>query len=96
LKHNKLFLLSYHKIFGEQFLSWKGDLKESQHKPKLSIEEITDFIFAHPEWAATVIKNALKSTMYRIFCSCCEKLGMIKNERELGCFCNEFLNQKNS
>lgn len=103
LKHNKLFLLIYLRIFGEQFLSWMGDLKELHDKPKVSIADINDFIFKHPAWAASVIRNALGSEMYRVFCSycenftkCCEKLGVIKTEMGLGCICNEFLNKKYS
>jgi len=80
-----------------------GDLKELQQKQKLSTEEINDFTLKHSEWAASVIKNASGSEMYREFCSCFEnfakcyeKLGMIKNESDLGCIFNEFLNQNYS
>ena len=49
-----------------------GDLKELQQKQKLSTEEINDFTLKHSEGAASVIKNASGSEMYREFCSCFE------------------------
>jgi len=69
----------------------------------VSIAEINDFILEHPDWAASVIRNALGFEMYRDFClccknfgKCCEKLGSIKMETRLGCICNEFLNLEHS
>jgi len=79
------------------------DLKKLQCKPKVSIAEINDFILQHPNWAASIIRNALGFEMYIEFCLCCEnfdkcckKLGVIKRETSLGCICNEFLNQAQS
>jgi hypothetical protein len=84
-------------------LSWIEDLKRLHFKPKVSIAEINDYILEHPEWAASIIRNALGFEMYREFClccehfdKCCEKLGAIKKEAGLGCVCNEFLNQEHA
>jgi len=86
-----------------KILSWTEDLKRLHSKPKISIVEVNRFIFEHPGWAASVIRNALGYEMYREFClccenfdRCCEKLGVIKKEEELGCVCNEFMNQEPS
>ena len=79
------------------------NLKKLQCKPKVSINEINDFILQHPSWAASIIRNALGLEMYREFClccehfkKCCEKLGAVKKETGLGCICNEFFNQEHS
>jgi hypothetical protein len=79
------------------------DLRKLQYKPKLSIAEINDFILKHPNWAATIIRNALDMEMYMDFClscqnfnKCYEKLGAVKIESRLGCICNEFMNQEHS
>jgi hypothetical protein len=87
---------------GEQFLSWIEDLKRLHFKPKVSIAEINEYLLGHPEWAASIIKDAVGFEMYREFClycenfdKCYEKLGTIK-ETSFGCVCNEFLNQRNS
>ncbi len=84
-------------------MSWMGDFKKLQSKPKVSIIEINDFILQHPTWAASIIRNALEMEMYSDFCLCCEnfqkcyvKLGSVKRETRLGCICNEFLNQEHS
>jgi len=84
-------------------LDWINDLKQLHRKQKLSVAEINNFILEHPNWAASIISNALGFEMYRQFClycqnfgKCCEKLGTIKMETRLGCICNEFLNIENS
>ena len=76
------------------------DLKKLQEQ-KLSIAEINNFILKNPNWAATIIRNALELEMYLEFCLCCEnfdkcckKLGAIRKETRLGCICNEFLNKE--
>ncbi|MCW4016018.1 MAG: hypothetical protein NWF06_06585 [Candidatus Bathyarchaeota archaeon] len=81
-------------------MSWMVDLTRLQSKPKISIAAVNEFILQHPTWAASVIRNALGSEMYKEFClgcenfdNCCEKLGLIKREIGSGCICNEFLNQ---
>lgn len=79
------------------------ELKRLHFKPKVSVAEINDYLLGHPEWAASIIRNALGFEMYREFClycenfhKCYEKLGAIKKEASFGCICNEFLNQENS
>jgi hypothetical protein len=79
------------------------DLRKLQSKPKVSISEINDFILQHPNWATSIISNALGLEMYREFClccenfdECCEKLGAVKKEPSLGCICNGFLNNEHS
>jgi hypothetical protein len=88
---------------GEHFLSWLDDLKKLHFKPKVSIVEINDYLMEHPEWAASIIRNALGFEMYREFClycknfeKCYEKLGVIKEKESLGCICNDFLNQEHA
>ena len=79
------------------------DLKNLHSKSKISISEINDFILQHPQWAETIIRNALESEMYSEFClfclnfeKCWEKLGTVKKVIALGCICNEFLNNEYS
>ena len=76
------------------------DLKRLQSKPKLSIAEVNEYILQHPNWAASVIQNALNVEMYQEFClgcksfdNCYQRLGMVKRGPDLGCICNEFMNQ---
>jgi hypothetical protein len=88
---------------GEGFLSWTEDLKKIHCKTRASTAEINEFILQHPQWAASIIRNAVGFEMYREFCLCCEnfdrcyeKLGAIKRKPRLGCICNEFLNREHS
>jgi hypothetical protein len=76
------------------------DLKRLQSKPKMSIAEVNEYILQHPDWTVSVIRNALNLEMYLEFClgcksfdNCYQKLGMVHKDRELGCICNEFMNQ---
>lgn len=84
-------------------MTWMEDMKRLQRTPKLSSVEINNFILHHPEWAASIIRNALEMEMYIDFCLSCEnfercyeKLGSVKMETQLRCICNEFLNKKHS
>ena len=84
-------------------MSWMEELKRLHFKPKVTIAEINSYLLGHPEWVASIIRNAVGFELYREFCLCCEnfdkcyeKLGTIKKEASFGCICNEFLNQKNS
>ncbi|WGM90312.1 MAG: hypothetical protein NUK63_04115 [Candidatus Bathyarchaeum tardum] len=81
-------------------MSWMDDLKRLQSKPKMSSAEVNEYIITHPNWAANIIRNALNVEMYQEFClgcknfDCCyQKLGTVKRETDLGCICNEFMNQ---
>lgn len=81
-------------------LSWMEDLKRLQSKPKMSVAEVNEYILQHPNWAAAVIRSALNLEMYQEFClgcksfDCCyQKLGMVQKDSDLGCICNEFMNQ---
>ena len=81
-------------------LSWMEDLKRLQSKPKMSIAEVNEYIIQHPNWAASVIRNALNLEMYQEFClgckgfdNCYQKLGRVQKDADLGCICNEFMNQ---